>query len=240
MKYLKRKDEPDNPNLPEWETVSAENTTAGYRIEYDGKTFSFQNNFSKNNDNGDNINKTILRKRVYVCTHLRGTDWKDKKQITDFNSKPPEEKAQILKQIAEAQQKTLQENIKKTLRRCYELATDDKEYLAPFAPQAFFTYFWSVYKGYEIDDEKWDRWFESSKEILKVCDSVYIYTKDGLPTAGDMSEGMREIKKLAENLGLEIVYKIDTDVTDWNPVVPNFLSSPNPTVETAARESEGQ
>lgn len=150
-----------------------------------------------------------LRKRVYVCTMLRGIG---------FDELNPEEKAGRLK-----------ENIRKTLWRCYQLAKEGKDgdvKLAPFAPQAFFPYFWKFISNGKIDEGKWNDWFKRSIEVLKVCDSVYIYTTDGLPqTAKNISDGMREVIERAEHLGLDIKYLKETAVPaigDWEPALPDF------------------
>ena len=158
---------------------------------------------------------TKLRKRVYVCTMLRGRD---------FDGLPAKEKVE-----------RLEENVRRTLWRCYELAKeepDDKTKLAPFAPQAFFPYFSNFISNGQVDEERRKEWFSRSMEILKVCDAVYIYTTDGLPqTARNISPGMKEVIERAEHLGLDIKYRKETEVPsveEWNPALPNFESQNTP------------
>lgn len=63
--------------------------------------------------------------------------------------------------------------------------------------------------------------FEGSLEILKISDAVYFYVSEGLPDDQVMSEGMKEVKNLAERLGIEIQYRLDSVENDsWKPALP--------------------
>jgi hypothetical protein len=130
------------------------------------------------------------RKKVYVCTRFRG------KELSD-SEKTWQEKVAIL-----------ENNTRLALWHCHELARDTDEAVAPFAPQAFFPYFWRFTDNNGIIEEKRKAWFERSIEILKVCDAVYVYTLDGLPpTEDNCSDGMSEVDITAKKLGLEIQYR---------------------------------
>lgn len=152
------------------------------------------------------------RKKVYVCTRFRGPG---------FDEKLWQEKREIL-----------QRNTSIALWHCHELVRDVDEAVAPFAPQAFYPYFWDIKKGTGVDEDvdkegKWKEWFDRSIEVLKVCDAVYVYTTDGMPpmdvfdpnkpTAGvldpkqpasdNSSDGVRLVVKTAKRLGLEIQFR---------------------------------
>lgn len=145
-----------------------------------------------------------LRKRVYVCTHLRGKK---------FDTKGLGQKIEIL-----------QANVRKSLWYCRALAKKESELISPFAPQAFYPYFWKFLKEDGTTDKVlWDTWFDSSLKVLGICDAVYIYTKDGLPNLRDLSRGMEEVLSLSKKLGIEIRYVQDQEVPAlWNPVLPEF------------------
>jgi hypothetical protein len=138
------------------------------------------------------------RKKVYVCTRFRGPQ-----------SKPGKD--------WEAQKKTLRDNTSLALWHCHELARDVDEAVAPFAPQAFYPYFWKFTNESGIVKAQFDEWFERSIEVLKVCDAVYVYTTDGMPPtdtfdpaepeSDNASEGMRRVVRTAKSLGLEIQYR---------------------------------
>ncbi len=199
----------------------------------------------------------VYRKRVYVCTNLRGQglssndvlterrkklendlekekDNAKKNKIETNLSKLEEEVRTNEKENAKmALKERMKENVKKALWQCYELATDDDAFLAPFAPQAFFTYFWNFEINVEKNEdnnkwcmretEEWKVWFRKSLEILKVCDAVYIYTKNGLPDSENLSRGMREVRETAERLGIEIKYKKEKDmIPNWEVPTPKF------------------
>lgn len=155
-----------------------------------------------------------LRKRVYVCTMLRGFKFEELK-------------------TKEAREGRLRENIRKTLWHCRQLAKEERAgetRLAPFAPQAFFPYFWKFTSDDGTINEEspeWKAWFKRSIEILKVCDAVYIYTEDGLPhNDEDISKGMREVLERAISLGLDIRYRIDDvqkmNEQKWNTALPDL------------------
>lgn len=128
------------------------------------------------------------RKRVYVCTRFRGMG---------FDEKPLSDKV-----------KQLEDSSRLALWHCYSLAKDPDEAVAPFAPHAFYPYFWKFTNNNTIDLAKWKSWFNRSIEILKVCDAVYVYTPEGLPeTQGDCSAGVWEVCENARRLGLEIQYR---------------------------------
>lgn len=142
-------------------------------------------------------------KRVYVCTPFRGKD---------FKGNTPD-------------CAVLEQNTRNALWCCHELVRDKKAPVAPFAPQAFYPYFWSFLKpGGQIDNNRWNAWFERSLEVLKICDAVYIYTEEGLPDQS-ISQGMRTVEKLALSLGIEVQYrKIPPGGGEWKPAVPAFSS----------------
>jgi hypothetical protein len=219
IKYQLKKNNLDTSNLADWHTVSIEEKPIGYRIEYNGRTYSYKllgSNGNNNNDKEVDFEGNRLRKRVYVCTHLRGKIFNAEGKEIKFEALSREKQEEHIAEMVK--------NVRKTLWQCHELARDDKAFVAPFAPQAFFTYFWSFFDENGFNKEKWDRWFESSLEILKVCDAVYIFTEDGLPNSKDMSDGMRKIENLAESLGLEIIYKQEKPVPEnWKPALPNFI-----------------
>jgi hypothetical protein len=128
------------------------------------------------------------RKRVYVCTSFRGKGFDDKSW--------PEKIRQM------------QTASRLTLWHCHQLVRDPDEALAPFAPQAFFPYFWKFTLNNQIDPTAWEAWFERSIEILKVCDAVYIYTAEGLPPMpDDCSAGVIMVDQTARKLGLEVQYR---------------------------------
>lgn len=135
------------------------------------------------------------RKKVYVCTSFRGTGF-DEKNWSDKIDK-------------------LKTNTRLALWHCHQLVRDPDEAVAPFAPQAFYPYFWKFTANNEIDLTRWNDWFERSIEILKVCDAVYIYTKEGLPpTEEDCSKGVRLVNETALKLGLEIQYRRELELPE--------------------------
>lgn len=146
------------------------------------------------------------RKRVYVCTEFRG------KKFEELES--------------QQQSARLKWNVRLALWHCHELARDPQAFIAPFAPQAFYPYFCYFIRGGKIQEDEWNKWFERSIDILKVCDAVYIYTSHGiLHDYKDLSKGMRRIKEVAEDLGIEIQYPQIMKVPSrqvWNPAVPKF------------------
>ena len=98
----------------------------------------------------------------------------------------------------------LRKNIQIALQCCRTLALD-KDPVAPFAPQAFYPFFWSfISPNGAIDEANHKAWFNRSLDVLKLCDAVYFYTKDGLPDLTSMSDGMKQIKELAVALGLAV------------------------------------
>ncbi len=134
------------------------------------------------------------RKKVYVCTRFRGKDF-------DPKGWPRNDLR-------------LKSSTRLALWHCHELAKDPNEALAPFAPQAFYPYFWKFTGDDKVDGRKtienrlWEAWFDRSIEMLKVCDAVYIYTTEGLPpTAEDDSKGVFKVDRMARKLGLEIQYR---------------------------------
>jgi hypothetical protein len=137
-------------------------------------------------------------RRVFVCTPLRGT-WN-------------------------GNVKTLEDNFRITLQCCRDLVLGEDP-VAPFAPQVFYPSFWSFLKpDKSIDETRREVWFIRSLEVLKLCDAVYFYTKDGLSDPESMSEGMRQVMALAESLGLESIYmRLPELAPNWQPVVPDFV-----------------
>ena len=105
--------------------------------------------------------------------------------------------------------------------QCCRALVFEKDPVAPFAPQAFYPYFWSFLTDGKIDEDRWDAWFTRSLEIVKICDAVYFYTAEGLPDIDSMSEGMRKIQELATSLGLECKYFSlpEVDVA-FKPILP--------------------
>jgi hypothetical protein len=84
-------------------------------------------------------------KRVYVCTPFRGVGFDD--LTPDFA--------------------TLKKNTRMTLWCCHQLVRDEEELVAPFAPQAFFPYFWSFLNAEgKLEKVRWGAWFERSLEVL--------------------------------------------------------------------------
>jgi len=151
----------------------------------------------------DQIYFDVPVKRVYVCTPFRGKN---------FNKNNPN--LELMKS-----------NTRMTLWCCHELVRDSKNPVAPFAPQAFYPYFWQFFtvEG-RFEEKKWDSWFGKSLEVMKICDAVYVYTADGLPDKSAMSEGMITVIDLAHSLGIEIQYRKIPQVSEgWKPTLPNFL-----------------
>lgn len=151
-----------------------------------------------------NLESSKTRKRVYVCTQLRGKDF------TNLEN--------------EAQKRDrLKESVRAALWRCHQLVNDDSELIAPFAPQAFYPYFWEMLDDAGNEGDEWKAWFERSLEILKICDAVYIYTQDGLPNDAELSIGMHRIKEMADRLGIEIQYREAGVIPEvWKPTTPSF------------------
>lgn len=105
----------------------------------------------ENISNNLNFDSCLLRKRVYVCTHLRGKVFDINNNEIFFHRLSIEEKKSRLK-----------DNISQALWCCRVLALN-KEFLAPFAPQAFYPYFWKFLKeDGKIDMQNWDAWFDRS------------------------------------------------------------------------------
>lgn len=149
------------------------------------------------------LDSTKTRKRVYVCTPLRGPGFYD---LGD-----------------EGRKNRLTDNIKLALWYCHELVRENEDPIAPFAPQSFYPYFWPILDDEAREGDLWKAWFERSIGILTVCDAVYFYTVDGLPGENKLSNGMIRIKEAADSLGLEIQYRKLSDVPEkWNPAVPIF------------------
>ncbi len=172
LKYLKATDQLPDDWKPKWHGVTFEEKRAEQKS---------SENYFKGSDQ---------RKKVYVCTPFRGTDFFDESKSWD------DKKLQ------------LEENTRLTLWHCYKLVRDTDECIAPFAPQSFFPYFWECFADGQCLDQKWDEWFERSMEVLKVCDAVYIYTTDGLPpTPRNSSRGMQRVDERAQSLGLVIQYR---------------------------------
>jgi hypothetical protein len=150
-----------------------------------------------------------LRKRVFVCSYLRGIGF-------DLLTDP------------EQRRKCLEENVRMALWYCTELVQkqpreEGKEEIAPFAPQAFYPYFWRVLEASGETGAGWKAWFERSLEIVKICDAVYFYVPSGLPDKVELSDGMSRIHSLAEGLGLEIQYKpTSRPPDDFRPTLPDF------------------
>ncbi|MET0752112.1 MAG: hypothetical protein ABWZ66_02010 [Pyrinomonadaceae bacterium] len=231
----------------EWNTPEEEHSIV---IKNGGKSFQlkYQTQNGGVRKNSVEFEGAVLRKRVYVCTNLRGRPLSideilTEKQAQLYEKLTEEEKKQseiVNKIIPEETQKQqaalklkerMEANVKNALWQCHDLATDDKTFLAHFAPQSFFTYFWYIKidvkkengKWLMIESESWSQWFEKALEVLKVCDAVYIYSEDGLPDSENLSEGMRKVYELAERLGIEIKYRQEKAVeTGWNPASPDF------------------
>lgn len=149
---------------------------------------TFQPRSEKRKASENYFRATTPRKKVYVCTCFRGAG---------FDNKTWEEKVEVMTS-----------NTKLALWHCHELARDPDAAIAPFAPQAFYPYFWNFTAAQGIIEERRVAWFDRSIEILKVCDAVYIYTPDGLPpTDDDSPKGVLMVEETARNLGLEIQYR---------------------------------
>lgn len=134
------------------------------------------------------------RKRVYVCSQLRGNNW------DNLSEQEKKQRVNI--------------NIKAALWYCHELVR--KESVAPFAPQAFYPYFVDV-----LDSKTWNQWFTNSLGLLTICDALYVYTKDGLPSNECISSGMKQIIRLGESLGIDIQYCMMKPAPDsWSPCLP--------------------
>jgi len=147
------------------------------------------------------LDSTKTRKRVYICTPLRGFG---------FYALSNEER-----------KIRLTENIRIALWYCHELVRESGNPVAPFAPQSFYPYFWPILDEDGSEGEKWKAWFERSIGILTVCDAVYFYTDDALPGENKLSDGMKRIKEAADSLGLEIQYRQLSKLPDeWKPAVP--------------------
>jgi hypothetical protein len=141
-------------------------------------------------------------KRVFVCTPLRGTG--------SYNETTLEN--------------TLKRNTQIALQCCRKLALTEN--VAPFAPHAFYPFFYPFLKSeFEVDPNLYNDWFDRSIEVIKLCDAVYFFTEDGLHYSGSLSAGMIKVKDLADRLGLECRYCLMPKTVDetWVPATPNFL-----------------
>ena len=238
IKYLRANEQPPNLELPEWHPLTwtkppEEDHSITVKRNDRCYEMSYQEMHSSEEKDNFEFEGNVLRKRVYVCTNLRGQPLSLDEILTEEQKKQNKtpSQADLKNQAIEALKKRMKQNVSNTLWQCYNLATDDEAFIAPFAPQAFFTYFWK----FPIDVEKkggkwsmkkspeWEVWFQKSLEVLKVCDAVYIYSEDGLPNSKNLSPGMTGVFELAERLGVEITYKKEKPIKgDWKPAVPNF------------------
>jgi hypothetical protein len=150
-------------------------------------------------------------RRVFVCTPLQGNNG-----TVDLT--------------------VLGRNIQIALQCCRTPALDEKP-VAPFAPQAFYPFFWAFLNpDRTIDGAKREAWFSRSLDVLKLCDAVYFFTSDGLPDPASMSPGMRKVKDLAVALGLECVYMCLPPLNaEWTPAVPDFAALHNSGAEAPAQ-----
>lgn len=201
---------------PKWKYVECPNQGGKLPVRRGFKKEAYSTYFrlrqkSPVTDRISDYDSSRLRKRVYVCTHLRGNQKREENNQKPFKDLPGCQKKEILR-----------DNIKQTLWECHELACDEKLFVAPFAPQAFFPYFYVLSDSYLNDDDLDNPWFKRSLEVLKVCDAVYIYTKSGLPDEKSLSTGMKEVRKIAEMLGIEVHYKPYSRMENWNPELPGF------------------
>jgi hypothetical protein len=168
--------------LPEDQSLAGWNPPPWTAITYESRV-------AKANPSDSFFKGAEERKKVYVCTGFRGKGFD---QLPSWECKV----------------RRLKDNTKLALWHCHQLARHDGEALAPFAPQAFFPYFWKFSEAGKMQDDLWEAWFERSIEVLKVCNAVYIYTKDGLPPTEDQSStGVMRVDETAKRLGLEIQYR---------------------------------
>ena len=164
-----------------------------------------------------------IRKRVYVCSYLRGLEF-DPLSANERRSR-------------------LRDNIRSSLWYCAQLvgaATEgEKKKLAPFAPQAFYPYFWEILDITTLEkNANWERWFEQAIDLVKACDAVFFYVPGGLPDRSSMSEGMLEIRSLAESIGLDIEYRPCSEPPEtWQPPLPDWLSGDAETGREARRST---
>ncbi|MFL6213313.1 MAG: hypothetical protein ACJ74J_05400 [Blastocatellia bacterium] len=153
--------------------------------------------------NDVHLDSSKARKRIYVCTQLRGQG---------FAELSPAKR-----------RKRLAANVRAAAWYCHQLVKGQGELVAPFAPQAFYPYFWHLLDKEGNQVQRWEAWFERSLGLLTICDAVYFYTADGLPNDSSLSEGMKRIKDAADGLGIEVQYRKAIAIPEtWNPAVPTF------------------
>jgi hypothetical protein len=132
-------------------------------------------------------------KKVFLCSSLRPTPNDDRSQA----------------------QKVIAGNIRLAHWLCHQLVRGKGEggkMLAVFAPQAFYPFFTNY------DENEGPAWLESAVDILKLCDAIYVYTRDGLENEAFITAGMRECIIHARALGLEMKFrKIEEPPAEWKP-----------------------
>lgn len=172
-----------------------------------------ESGFYENDDNQPMMDISWPRKRVYVCTELRGQEFTGPQDET-------------IRDKEERQKRILKENIRLTLYNCYRLTTADAKSKpeAAFAPQAYYPYFWDISPSANDFEDRWEAFFRRAMDQVKVCDAVYFYTKSGVPEDGDLSTGMKQIQTMARSLGIEIQHRKAKDPPAvWNPCLPSSL-----------------
>ena len=95
----------------------------------------------------------LIRKRVYVCSYLRGLEF-DSLSIDKKRSRPCD-------------------NIRSSLWYCAQLVGAapecEKKKLAPFATQAFYPYFWNILDTNFEKNAEWEQWFEQALHLVKAA-----------------------------------------------------------------------
>ena len=156
------------------------------------------------------------RHRVFVCSRLRG------------DATTPDER-----------QRNITENIALANWLCHRLVfeqLDDKLWMAPIAPQAFYPHVTN------LAESKDDEWLEKAIEILKTCDTMLVFNKTGFDQGvGDISvsSGMRKCIDVADELGIRVRYCpipaewenekadwLDQDLSERKPVAQESIESP--------------
>lgn len=112
-------------------------------------------------------------------------------------------------------QDVIKQNIRTAQWICHSLIRNKGEegkMLAVFAPHAFYPYFT------DYDQNQGPSWLESAIDILKICDSIYVYTNDGLEDNNFITPGMRRCIDEARSLGLEIKFRrMEVAPPEWKP-----------------------
>lgn len=145
-----------------------------------------------------------VRKRVYVCSPFRGN-------LKVFNGLSDRKKIEMMRA-----------NIRRALWYCYNLLVGT-EFVAPFASTAFYSYFDADLQSGNVGPIVHERLLERAISVLQMCDAVYVYTNDGLPSHASLSEGMSRVIRNAEALGIEVQYRVaTTPEAAFVPTLPKF------------------